>query len=1114
MIARRAPLIIALGCLLFAPSLPCAEDEPVGLRVHAGLPAARLAAVEREALILLAFVGGTDHAGMQTLLDAVADAGFRARQDGLHVAVLTTELEPDTAARFQVRTVPDLLVLDADGVIYARRSGALPSAPLADWIDLAADRRAHGSWWGQSTDQDPESVRTYSKAIAGLGDRQPVERTRCSTLLLRLGERSMPHLIAALDDGYLGVRIGVHEVLGELAPDAPPYDPWAAAEQRRAAAVACATWWEGADGLGERATMAEDGAAARARRAALSDIGDADDPLSRTRAMTALYLLGDDVLGTLAAARDVAIADGDHVTMRLIDTVRWAILIPGSLERRLGLRRTLIAGTSDARQQAVEQLAAAGKAALPALRALIADDDELVREAAIHALRGVGGPAALEAIASMLAAEDSNLRAVAAQSLGKSKQASAGALLVSALDDADEVVAITAIAALEEIKAKDQAPALIGCLDDERWRVRAEAAEALGQLEITTAADQLQALLADEDAYVVRKALVALREIKSVPASDALLALVERLPDLTGLCAELLARKGSAASVELIGTIYARSDPVRQAGIFAALSELGATAAEHVAVWRKLVDTAKRNESAEVRARLADWLAVRRVALGRPVIAELAADDEPDVRRAARWLMLRAALHHWGGTGEEADDYRVRRHGKNDFGVLLPQSDRGQKDIEPPAARAEAYARLKASPALTRPAATAEDKPSVAAIRELHRGWHRLLVEQQAQTPLALLARWFSGPGLVEIDLLEQAVAHEDFGQVLEQRDAQMILRGMLRRLPWPAGRQALDAVRAQPGRYAQLLELGASAAAPVREVLLDAGSLVAAIAAAGDDAYGSFASALLQRGDDALIDLRGSSPTAVGLRRDLWAAEAPAARRLAAYAYARSGDARSAAVCRAAIADPDPWTVWAAIPGLVHEQMAEAEREACLAPLLEHEHLPVATTAAILLLDEAIREQADLDDHLRRFHHPGGSTWISYHHYGRSNDDFVFRASTRRPGWLAVLIGRTLPKEHSWRETWLRATALLRAQFGDAAGLHELLERWHESNDRQVAKTLLLGLRMTGDTSLLPVVRAQIEHADASWDLRRVLQSLVGLPGDEARSLRREINERMRRMR
>ncbi len=178
-----------------------------------------------------------------------------------------------------------------------------------------------------------------------------------------------------------------------------------------------------------------------------------------------------------------------------------------------------------------------------ALKALLEDGREEVREAALFSLGRIGTREALEAMLSglekggrwsqekaaeaveeagdesrlvlreLLESEDPRHRAFAAEVLGGVGGEEEALLLERALGDGEVDVRARAAASLGRMARPASRSALVGAIEDPAWEVRAQAVKALGRIGDGEDAPVLARALRDSEWWVRNNAAAALREI-------------------------------------------------------------------------------------------------------------------------------------------------------------------------------------------------------------------------------------------------------------------------------------------------------------------------------------------------------------------------------------------------------------------------------------------------------------------------------------------------------------------------------------------------------------------------------------------------------------------------
>lgn len=243
--------------------------------------------------------------------------------------------------------------------------------------------------------------------------------------------------------------------------------------------------------------------------------------------------------------------------------------------------------------------------AVSALKELLEDGEEEVREAALFALGRIGTPDALRAmlegldhddrwtqeklaevveeagdetrriLAELLRDPDPARRTFAAEVMGRVGGADEAALLERALGDEELDVRARAADSLGRLQSRPSRQALLRALEDPAWEVRAQAAKALGRIGEGEDAPRLAAALRDREWWVRNNAAAALREMGE--AGEA--SLVEALWD-----GDRFARETAAQALEEGGQVERLVEQLEGGGagaeaerVLLRLAELGCT---------------------------------------------------------------------------------------------------------------------------------------------------------------------------------------------------------------------------------------------------------------------------------------------------------------------------------------------------------------------------------------------------------------------------------------------------------------------------------------------------------------------------------------------------------
>ncbi len=162
-----------------------------------------------------------------------------------------------------------------------------------------------------------------------------------------------------------------------------------------------------------------------------------------------------------------------------------------------------------------------GDLAVPALIALLQDEDAGVRHHVAHVLGKIGHPDAADALIRTLQDTAPHVAAKSAFALGQIGDAKAIPALVNLLGHENREVQTALINVLEEFGA-EAVPALLVALEHERWRVREHAADALGVIGDSVAVPALIHALQDAHWQVRFAAVTALHYLGDRAARPAL----------------------------------------------------------------------------------------------------------------------------------------------------------------------------------------------------------------------------------------------------------------------------------------------------------------------------------------------------------------------------------------------------------------------------------------------------------------------------------------------------------------------------------------------------------------------------------------------------------------
>ena len=1083
---------------------------------HATFKTASEVAATDQSLVLLIF-GAEWCAPCKALkTNTLSSRDFSERGGALRVAEVDVDSDEKSARSFGVKAVPTLILLTADGKIVARRNGYVEAAELLKWLEDGRRRAEQGQWEGTAPSAMLEDF-VNKAAVGNVGDEDlkklvtmldrsdPGERSSIAKIILGQRESAVPLLIEAITNSYLGVRIAASELFVKLTSKSFGIDPWKAPAELAETSATLQKWWK------ETGKLAPADQAKPADPATLGSIKSAldklrgNDPVERTDAMAALVNQGTAALPAVRETLKRQERSGDHRSVSLLEDVRWAILIPDSLERRASVRVALARGASPERQAAAARLGKAGREAVEPLAELVGDPDSLVAEAAMRALSGIGGKDAIPAMAALLKAADSNLRMTAAQSLGRTKNPDATKHLLAVVDDPNEVVACAALASIEEVNAGGDFPsrkdslqpevtaALKRCLGDTRWRVRAVAAEVAGKLRVTTLASDVEKLLDDPDAFTVKTALVALQSIGALPDEQRLAALLKRLPGMAAETLPLIMRSGSEDSVKVVTDLYNDGNTDQRLSIVRGLAHVSTERDKGADPWKALLSRAATEPNARVRRATADLLAMRPPKQAAALVGPLLSDEDPETRAAGAVVVLAVIAGKQARAGYKSEMvYFQDLDAESGFSSGFDDdSDSGSAKTNKPIATAELMA-----------------------------SWHEGLLRHSAgTTDVRVAAAIFATGDGRDLPLFASALGRLD-AKALRQFGQTPAMAAVIPKLRVPEANPLLEILTRTPSLYALAVAENAKATREVADYLLEPERFRSAIEqVSGEDLAGTLPNILGERsgaekgGWTLLTDNDRTRAIVTGLLDSTNAAW----RAAAVYSLGRRAPAKSITTFEKAIKDSNSWVRVAALQGMARAADTRPgglrSTDTLLAKyageLLGDPSPEVAQVAALALLENEIRKGASLDWQFEYFRYEK-ITVSAGMHYDPNSEERPLTAIETKPGFLEIARQRLSDSKSEHPEPF----ALLLAQHGEFDGIEKLIaaRAGVKGLEAGTQDTLLVAIALSRDAKHIPYLRTLMASTKGEWEMRKILRAVKGMSGPEARQLRLDLNQTMRR--
>ncbi len=621
--------------------------------------------------------------------------------------------------------------------------------------------------------------------------------------------------------------------------------------------------------------------------------------------------------------------------------------------------------------------------------------------------------------------------------------------------------------------------------------------ETLGKLEKSDAAALIGPLLNDPDPFVARNAIEALHRLKA-PAPPDLGGLVEIRPDLLGPLTTYLLEVGAEPSIQLLVSIYEKTTSPGRGAILDILADPDEHRTAHPAGLQPMFEKASLDPDVDIRRRAAKALTAYATALDAELLDRFLADEDAEVRLCAAATAVTVAAIHYGCS--QSPD-------RPEFGVLKPgpPPDRSASGWLGKLASTLLQALGSGSGEVAPPADTENKTEPRQTVERTHARW-RLRLEALAaneKSPLRFaLAAYALGDGRQGLDRLAPLLARPEAVAELNLIPADCGWRILAARVPWPEAGQLRQALSQTPEAFAKLFGFANLAAGPGQALWTASAPLIQNLRAEKLAELEPILDVLLES-DGQAQSLFRSHPTNRSLLAALARAQDPLPRALAYFAAAKDFPLPAR--------EPDPWVRYAALQAwLAISPRAPEERERDLLPRLDDPQPEVAKLAALGLLRPPLGKILGLYNLLCEFR------FGDYRHYAQFRANQLDRGDSPptispQPPHEPTLIPRLRTLLEKTEDRQLRAgLAVLLAQYGDPAPLDQALQ----GGDEELAPLLMTaGLKLTRDPKYLGIVRLRLEQAQDQADVKRNLDDLEGLPGEEARELRREINRRLRTM-
>jgi HEAT repeat protein len=197
-----------------------------------------------------------------------------------------------------------------------------------------------------------------------------------------------------------------------------------------------------------------------------------------------------------------------------------------------------------------------GKAAVPAIAAILKHGANEERVSAANALGALNEPMVLQSLVDALGDSESLVRTAALNGIAEIGEARAAASIIGVLRDHDRNVRSAAAMALGQLGDLQAVDHLLPMLTDTHWEVRAAALQSLGRLGDRRALEPIANMLQDKDAEIRQQAADALGRLGDP-------AIVPKLV-LTMMDPEMGVRNAASRALTMIEPYWERAEVVHK----------------------------------------------------------------------------------------------------------------------------------------------------------------------------------------------------------------------------------------------------------------------------------------------------------------------------------------------------------------------------------------------------------------------------------------------------------------------------------------------------------------------------------------------------------------------
>lgn len=533
---EKIPLLILLGSLILWPfrtaAIPVVEAGKAGIPLEQANPTSPISSVLpwrkniHDALFLasveyrpvLAFFSSPGCIWCSRMKEeTLSDPNVQELLSHFILVEVDVAEDPRSAEMYQVRSVPTMVFLTANGREGFRLAGFVNKAALGKTLDkilasklekkkdLDISRLIETLRNNQAPPDQFPSLLLAMKDDAG--------RNEIRTGFLKLDPFPRKEFVSLLQDRRLAVRLGALEILEEIAHEDFGFDPWAGS--RDADGRALEKWAAWVASASQTPRVTEGIFTGELLENYLQDLV-SERPKKVQHAMVMLERAGDAVLPQVEAflSRNPGLNEGARLRLQ---ELRYLLILPpvgGTSPSSLAHR--LVYGNMDLRLKTLRDIAVARNKALPVLRDFLQEREPVYRETAAEILLVAGHSKAIPILEDHLRKErDTNVIYSILRGLRQVPSKRGLKMLCDRVQDPDEDLAVVALESIAKLKSADAAEKIRECFGDARWRVRVTALEATRDLRLNSLQADVARLLDDPDEFVRITAVYALAAVAS-----------------------------------------------------------------------------------------------------------------------------------------------------------------------------------------------------------------------------------------------------------------------------------------------------------------------------------------------------------------------------------------------------------------------------------------------------------------------------------------------------------------------------------------------------------------------------------------------------------------------